>query len=618
MARMDDTTDRRVSCAALEVYLLALEQHGASSEAFFAGLPFDEAYIRQPRNRISWADYCILTDRLTVIVGGPDGLKAIGRTLTRSSHFKTVERILRLVAGPRQLYNAVSYWAQPMMWPMLRSTVTVTGPRTLRIYSKLSPDYRPCPGFFYIAAGGMELLPQALGLPMATAHIETDGIEAVFDITHPPSMTIWARLYRAITAPWSAQALLTEQREQIDELNERLRELDEARHRAQAAESIRRDLLVNISHELRTPITAILGASEALHASALAPPQRTEVDRIRGQSAALLRLVEDTLDLSRTVAGRLDIDRAPTDIRAVAASVFSDAAERAEAKGLSAVLQVAEAVPELVHLDQRRLRQVLCHLLDNAVNFTATGEIALRLGGAWEGERFVLQVAVRDTGAGIPAEWLADIFQPFTQQDRSLTRRVEGAGLGLAVSRGIVEMMGGTLAVTSTPGAGSCFTVRLPVEASAEAAADTAEPPSPPAAPVAQLQRALRVLLVEDNTINQVMISRQLAALGAEVDVAEDGLRGVERFTAGCYDLILMDIQMPRLDGFGATDRIRALPGGAATPILAVTANAHPGYDEVCRSRGMDAFLAKPLQLDQLASAIAALCDRPDAAAAPH
>ena len=373
----------------------------------------------------------------------------------------------------------------------------------------------------------------------------------------------------------------------------RTQSLEQARDEALAAARAKVAFLANMSHELRTPMHALLGITELLKGGALPPESQTELLEIASRSGdAMVTMLDDVLDLAKASAGRLSIDKAPFDPGAVVDDVVALLEPQALKKGLALDARLTGALPALVEGDRVRLRQVLTNLVGNALKFTERGTVDVVVSGA-DGH---LRFEVVDTGIGIAPEALSRLFQPFVQVDASTTRRYGGTGLGLAISRQLVELMGGTIGATSEPGRGSrfWFTVKLPtVEARA---LPPPEAPTPGHAP-------LRVLLAEDNAVNQRVATRMLEQLGHRVVVVGNGAAALERLSSESFDVVLMDVHMPELDGLEATRRIRRGP----TPqprIIALTASAMPEEREACFTAGVDDFLTKPVKLEQLRRAL--------------
>jgi CheY-like chemotaxis protein/two-component sensor histidine kinase len=346
--------------------------------------------------------------------------------------------------------------------------------------------------------------------------------------------------------------------------------------------------------------------AELLHGTALSQEQRRYCEAIASSGRGLRDLLGDILDLSKIEAGKVELEREDFDLAKLLADLVTGFRELSVARGN--VLDAALELPQQARYmgDALRLRQVLGNVLGNAVKFTENGRIELgaRLLGARPGDgRQWLRFTVKDTGIGIGPETQARLFQPFSQADSSTTRQYGGTGLGLAISKHLTELMGGTIEVQSAPGAGTEFRVEVPLErASASAAGAQPEAPAPPAG------ASLAVLVVEDNDINQEVARAMLEAAGHRVEVAGDGAEALKKHAAQRYDCVLMDCQMPGMDGYEATRRIRALEaerGAGRVPIVALTANAMSGDRERCAAAGMDDFLAKPFDSASLLAAVA-------------
>jgi PAS domain S-box-containing protein len=378
-------------------------------------------------------------------------------------------------------------------------------------------------------------------------------------------------------------------------------ELKEALARSKAAAAAKTDFLANMTHELRTPLTAIVGFAGVLRQSkSLTERDARHAGLIQDASKTLLGVVGDVLDFSKFEAGGFDLDPEPFDPAATVRSAVAIVAEQAADKGLTLTAHVDDAAPVLVG-DAPRLRQVLLNFLSNAIKFTREGGVEMTLTHRQEADRCRLRVEVSDSGIGIDEEHIGALFTRFTQADASVSRRFGGTGLGLAISKQIIEAMGGRIGALSVVGEGSTFwfEVDLPL---AEDGAASAEPDPAGAA----LDRPIRLLVVEDNAVNRELLTTLLSPFGLEVDTVCDGAEAVEAVGRGRYDVILMDMQMPVMDGLTATRRIRALsdPDAARTPIIAMTANVLPEQVARCREAGMDDHLDKPINLPQLLAAL--------------
>ncbi|MGA0606258.1 ATP-binding protein [Phenylobacterium sp. VNQ135] len=445
----------------------------------------------------------------------------------------------------------------------------------------------------------------ALFLSRSLAHRVIQPVEALSDAMHevaaggsfaPVKVEAGDELFDSLTD--SFNHLLAKLGEREDELKRAMRELEGARDAANAANVLKTQFLANMSHEIRTPLNGVLAMAEVMAMGELAPVQRDRLDVIRRSGGLLLAVLNDVLDLSKIEAGKLTLIDEDFELEPELAQARENFRVVAEGKGLAYSVDVDEAARGWWRGDADRLRQIIGNLLSNAVKFTSQGEVRALVQATEAGG---LRIVVSDTGVGIAPEKLPSLFEKFTQADNSATRRFGGTGLGLAICRELTQMMGGSIDVQSREGHGSTFTVELPLR--------RGEPATPEAAGAAPAHEDgdLRLLAAEDNPTNQQVLAAVLGSLGIDVHIVPDGKEAVEAWRTGAYDLILMDIQMPVMDGITAAKTIRSLEAKEKrrrTPIVALTANALTHQVEEYLAVGMDAHVAKPIEIAKLYDAI--------------
>ncbi len=381
-----------------------------------------------------------------------------------------------------------------------------------------------------------------------------------------------------------------------------LQAIDAERNRAEAASQAKTDFLAAMSHELRTPMNAVLGSANLLSRTGLSAEQTSLVTMLTDGGAVLMHVLNDVLDLAKIEAGKLDIDPANVDLHDFVRRCSALWRPRAEDKGLDLRLEISPGTPQYLVLDASRCGQIIFNLISNALKFTESGAVALQVGASpVDGDSVDLTISVVDTGMGMTRETQAELFGAFRQADSSITRRFGGTGLGLSISQKLANMMGGDISVQSELGAGSRFTLKIKCglgHAIVPALASAADPND-------DLLPSARILVAEDNLSNQRIIEMFLQPIGADVTIVDDGQQALDALAVAPFDLVLMDMQMPVMDGLEATRRLRAGGGvNARIPVLALTANVMDAHREACRDAGMTGHIAKPIDARVLLAAV--------------
>ena len=405
-----------------------------------------------------------------------------------------------------------------------------------------------------------------------------------------------------ITALAASRKEIREHQELLEErIRQRTEELESAMHRAVAASQAKSEFLANISHELRTPIHGVLGMMDVMLDTSLTDEQREQAETAQRCGYSLLTQINDILDYSKLETGRMVFEKISFDLRRLVAECVEVEAHRAARKNLVLEVEVDSQIPPRIVGDPLRIRQILANLLGNAVKFTDEGSVRVTVSADQIGDP-ALEICfeVKDTGPGIPAEKLADIFDAFTQLDGSIARRHGGSGLGLAITRKLTEMHGGEVVVDSAPGTGSTFIATMLCEKASDNESRTHPFVDENGAP-------RQILVVEDNAINQKVVMAILKKRNVSVSVANNGAEALEVLEASAdrpFSLVLMDVQMPVLDGLEATRRIRSDNRWKDLPILAMTAHTMTGDQDRCLEAGMDGYIAKPVHAAHLLATI--------------
>ena len=467
-----------------------------------------------------------------------------------------------------------------------------------------------------------ELAQDLLGLSDSTlqgllAHIDPQIQRALqrldLEVTDAVSYGDLMRRANAQLATISEQlgSALSSAEERLESTDRAARALRIERYAAEAASRAKAEFLANMSHEIRTPLNGVVAAAELLGHTELQNEQGELVQIVQSSADALLMIINDILDFSKIEAGRLTIEQTPFNLEEVVKTAVQILAPKAAEKQLELMVHYAEGTPTRLVGDPGRIRQVLLNLISNAIKFTDQGGVSVRVcctGG--DHSRARMRIEVEDTGIGIAPEATGRIFEKFTQADASTSRRFGGTGLGLAITKQLVGLMGGGIEVESALGEGSIFRVQL--ELPLDKGEPVAEGQRPSEAHSAtRIPLGLRVLLAEDSVVNQKVAVRMLEKLGCRVDVASNGREAVEMRETGEYELVIMDCQMPEMNGFEATAEIRCREvQGVRIPIIAMTANALKGDRERCLAAGMDDYLSKPATLDMLTQLLLRWCGR--------
>lgn len=400
-----------------------------------------------------------------------------------------------------------------------------------------------------------------------------------------------------------------------------------AREQAVTANRAKSVFLATMSHELRTPLNAILGFSALMRGDPeISERQRDNLDIINRSGEHLLNLINDVLDMAKIEAGQTSLKQEAFDLGALLRDITDMLEKRADEKGLRLHLDQSSSFPRFISADAAKLRQMLINLVGNAIKFTEHGSVILRLNARPDDERVMLDIEVQDSGSGIAAEDLARIFDPFVQVGREASQK--GTGLGLAITREFAELMGGKISVRSAPGQGSTFRIEIPVERAESAPLQTGEAEQKRPTGMLPGQPEYRILIVEDQKDNWLLLQRLMESVKIEVHVAQNGAEGIAEFISWRPDLIWMDIRMPVMNGLEATQRIRALEGGRDVKIVALTASVSEAEREQVMTAGMDDFVRKPYRPEELFACMTRLLgirfmyqeappDRPDAQPLP-
>lgn len=564
--------------------------------AAFLGVPVERLYgasyrhfLETPPERIDWDDYVALKEITAQVAGSDERLLGVGNKIIQTRQTAAGARALALFVDP----GLMILKASKNGWGRLYTNIDVECSREedrIRVEVRLHDGFAPSRPFFVQNAGILEHAPCLIGCGPAEVEWSTDGYSGVYLVRPPPSTTIWSRIKRSISVLFNTGATIQELVDQQIRLNRQNRELQAALKKAQIALATRDRFLQTIDHELRTPLNGIRGAVRALQAQAETSERSAEdatwIAVIDRSETMLGDTIGSILAYTKLEAETVVARPREFRVRALAETLKNDALHRAE--GIAIELECAVERDRWVRGDDEQFERIARELLHNAVRFGGGQPIKISVALGAENE---LCIRVTDRGLGISEDNLDRIFEPFVQIHCGEARAFGGSGLGLTIAGALTKAMGGRLRVESKVGEGSTFIAELPIEAC------TREVELAPS--------ETKVLLVDDNHVNVMIASRLLNKLGCQVSIAEDGLRALELYDRETVDLVLMDCEMPNLDGWAATRKLR-LERGATTPIVALTAYTAEADRQRCFDAGMNDFLSKPVS----EAALEAMLDR--------
>lgn len=554
---------------------------------------------------LEWTDIAGLYDLLDGIRESGESVAGLGAAVGRTPELGLFLRILRLVATPKLLFRLIFNWSGRRIFRHVDVAYSEESGGWIRVRMSIPERYRGCENFFRVCVGACRATPELLGLPDAVVEASTHSHFGEFRILPPPSMALWSRALRALRMVFTGRYLvdeLTQQQGQLTlqygELQRTLEQVEAERNDAEIAQrkaeealAVRRTFLSRVNHELRTPLNGVVGALATLPADR---ELAESVHAARRSAQDLTELFEGLLRFSELSSGPATAVASEFELDGLIEEVIDDRGSKADAKGLKVALKTPPS-RALLETDRRALYDSVWALVDNAVKFTDSGSVAISVMLEPGGSGVAIEVA--DTGVGIADNDVAELFDAFRQADESRRRERGGLGIGLAWAKRSIALLGGSIEVESALGEGALFRVRIPISYQRQ---DVEQP-------IAAKTGCRRVLICDDNATNRLVLTHMMAALGFEPTAVENGALGVEAFSSDRFDLVLMDCEMPVLDGYAATRQIRELPHGGATPVVAVTAYTGDDDRKECFDAGMDEFLPKPLRPAALRATLARL-----------
>ncbi len=592
----------------VEPFVFLAERHGFDPKLVVKDLSFTLEEVYKGKRRIPWSEFSTCAQRAQEMAGSAEEFTRWGADFMDSPAMKLLTQIGSAVLSVSKLYWVGSKVGGNQMFPLIKSEFKRMSATRLVMTLEPPSGEDVSEAFYNFTAGSQACIPRLIGQPDSSVKMSREGRKAIYEVDHVPSRTIFAILKHAVMLPFGIMRVFKHLKEQNEELAHRLSELTEAHRKtekarqvAEEASRLKSDFLRNLSHELRTPMNGVLGMAEVLSYTELDEEQNELLADLNTSGIRMQRCIERLLDFTQVEAGRLHLSPTPFVPDELTQSVVNDFIATADEKLIDLHFEHIATTSAVVRADHLRVREIVEVLVENAVKFTESGSIDVRVRGDGPGW---LHFEVEDTGPGIAPEDQKALFEPFRQADASVTRAHEGLGLGLAVAHRLTTEMGGEIGVQSTLGQGSKFWFRIPFE-EPESVENTA-----PARPVARSP----ILIVEDNPLNRRVLQEQLAICGYEADLVENGQEALQAVQNRDYQLVLMDCQMPVLDGYEATRRIRAMRDTLGDiPVVAVTAHNMPGDEEACYEAGMDGFLAKPVRRLALAEVIGRYLTPPNA-----